>query len=248
MTVISDNQHVIDVLAERPDDVPGVLRMMKAIQRHAEQQHPRYTEDGLACFNYLYHEITTEVWERLRNHEFRGTEFITRLDVEFAKRYFRALLADATGTEVPRSWQVLLSRRSALDIDPQQFAVAGVNAHVNFDLPFALLSTCDALRLSFGEDEHADYQAINDVFADHMRSLRGHFETRLQRKLDRGVFAQLTDGVDDLTVVLARDVAWHRAKHLATMPEESEELSQARAQMDWQASMIGRAVLDLPRL
>jgi hypothetical protein len=247
MTVISDNQSVIDILAERPpDDVPGVLLRLEAIQVLADQRHPRYAEDGLACFNYLYHKITAEVWRRLRDHRFRSTEFIARLDVEFAKRYFQALLADATGTEVPRAWQVLLARRSVSHIDPQQFAVAGVNAHVNFDLPFALLRTLAVLELSFGEDEHADYQAINEVFAEHMRSLRRHFENRLQRELDHGVIAQLTDGVDDLTVVLARNAAWHRAKHLATLVEESAEFNRVRAEMDWQTSMIGRAVLVLP--
>jgi hypothetical protein len=241
-----DSQSVMRALSRLPQDVPGVVSVLEALQVIAELRAPRLEEDGLACFNYLYREITREVRKRIDNDEFEDADFIIRLDVEFAKRYFEAILADAVGTQVPASWSVLLDRRSAPNIEPVQFAVAGVNAHVDYDLAFALISTCRALDRPLGESERADYEAINQVFADHMGQLRQHFETRSQRRLDAGVFAQLADGVGDLAVVLSRDAAWHRAEHLNTMSDPSPELERARAAIDWRTAMVGRAVLDLP--
>jgi len=232
--------------SDPPVDVPGVLARLDALQSIAEQHPPRYGEDGLACFNYLYREITTEVWDRIQSNDFRSREFISRFDVEFAKRYFDAVLPRAAGRPVPESWQVLLERRSDPDINRIQFAVAGVNAHVDFDLAFALLTTCRALNRPFGEDERADYNLVNQVFADHMRALRRHFEDWWMRVLDGGLLALAADRGGDLAVVVSRDAAWNRAKRLSSLT--GRDFDEESAEIDHQAAIVGRALLEVPLL
>lgn len=238
-----DQQQVAELLADPlPTTVPDVVALLDRLQVLAELT-PSGRADGLACFNYLYRVITQEVQDRLvEGGTFRDPEFLIRLDVEFAARYFAAVRADAVGGPVPRSWRVLLERRGDLDIDPIRFAVAGVNAHVNWDLAFALLSTCDGLSRPFGPAERADYDAINDVFAEHMSDLRRHFENRFEQLLDRLVFDDLADDAGDLTVLLARDAAWLRAEHLATL-RGRPAFDRESAAIDWRASMLGRAIL-----
>jgi len=221
-----------------------VLARLDALQVIAEQQPPRFGEDGLACFNHLYREITAEVWERIQSNGFRSREFITKLDVEFAKRYFDAVLPRADGRPVPESWRVVLDRRSDPEINRIQFAVAGVNAHVDFDLAFALLTTCRDLCRPFGEDERADYNLINQVFANHMRALRQHFEDWWMRVLDRGLFAFIADEGGEVAVIAARDAAWDRAKHLATL--FGRDFDEESARIDRNAAFVGRAVLGIP--
>ena len=230
--------------SDPPVDLPGVLARLDALQIIAEQQPPRFGEDGLACFNHLYREITAEVWERIQSNDFRSREFITKLDVEFAKRYFDAVVPRTDGRPVPESWQVLLERRSDPDINRIQFAVAGVNAHVDFDLAFALLTTCRDLGRPFGEDERADYNLINQVFASHMRALRQHFEDWWMRVFDRGLFALIADEGGELAVIIARDAAWNRAKRLSTL--FGHEFDEESAEIDRQAAIMGRAMLDIP--
>lgn len=47
-----------------------------------------------------------------------------------------------------------------------EYAVVGVNAHVNFDLAPAVVRTCTVLgRSAPGPAERADYRAVNDVFS-----------------------------------------------------------------------------------
>jgi len=242
----SDSQQAIEALRYLPKDVPRVRAVIDALRAVAERHAQRPRDNELACFSYLCREITREVRERVDNNELVDTGFVTRLDAEFATRYFDAVFADAAGTPLPDCWRVLLVRRPALDVDTLQFARVGGNAHISHDLAFALLSMCRALGRPFGEAEYADYEAINQMFADHMGQLREHVESHLHRALGAGVFALVANAVGELTVVFARDAAWHRGERIATLLDPSPELDRARMAIDWQAAMVGRAVLDLP--
>ena len=235
-----------DYPTDPPVDVPGVLVRLEALQAIFEQHPPRYAEDGLACFNYLYREITTEVWEQIQRGGFRSEEFISRFDVEFAKRYLDAVVPRTDGRPVPESWRVLMDRRSEPEINRIQFAVAGVNAHVDFDLAFALLTTCRALGRPFGKDERYDYNKINDIFGEHMRSLRQHFEDPWMRLLDGGLLSLCADEGGELMVVIARDLAWNRAKRLSTLT--GREFDEESAEIDHRAAIVGTALLEVPLL
>jgi hypothetical protein len=244
----SDSHPVIEALRYLPKDAPAVHSVIDGLRVVAERYTPALREDGLACLNYLCQEITREVRERIQHHESVDTGFVTRLDLEFATRYFDAVFADAAGTPLPEEWRVLLVRRPALDVDTLRFAAAGRNASISPDLAIALLGMRRALGQPYGEAEFADYQAINQVFADHVGQLREHCERRLQRTLGVGVFALVANAVGDLTVVFAKDAAWHRAQRLATLHDPYLELDRARVAIDWQVAMVGRTVLDIPAL
>lgn len=239
----TENQRLAELLARPPTTVPEVLATQEEIMEIA-QTWPRGKEDGLSCFNYLYHVITKDVLTRIQEDQFKNPKFIPVLDVEFAKRYFNAVYADATGADVPRSWAVLFQRRSNPNIDPQLFAIAGVNAHVNFDLAFAVVTTCAKLGCSYTDTEvHSDYQAVNDIFAQNMADLRQHFEGWLGRLLDKNIVKRALNNVDDLTVVVARDAAWHRAELLSALSDA--ERGRMAEVIDWRTAMVGRGVLDL---
>lgn len=248
MTVLaadaSRSRDVLECLAVPPEDVAGVVRCLDRLQVLAEGG-PRGADDGLACFNHLYREITREVLDQLTaGDRFRDPEFLARLDVEFARRYFAAVRADAAGAPAPRSWRILLDRRGDERIGPVEFAVAGVNAHVNHDLAMAVVQTATVLgRPGLGPTEHADYRAINQIFAEHMAGLREHFESWLERTLDGALIDRILDDTGSLGVVLARDAAWRRAEHLWTLRCRPAEYEQECVALDWRAAMIGRGIL-----
>ena len=240
---------VADLLRTTPDDVPGVVDRLRRLQPVLESG-PRGAEDGLACFNFLYEKITSDVLEQLGEADlFRDPEFLARLDVEFARRYFTALRAEATGRTAPRAWTVLFERRSDPRIGPMEFAICGVNAHVNYDLAPAVVRTCTLLgRPELGSAEHHDHQAINAVFALHMARLRDHFQGRLGRELDGTYLDSLLDGAGSLSVVIARDAAWRRAEHLWGLRSLPSEYERECVAIDWRAAMMGRGVLSVGAL
>src|SRR6266513_1302876 len=150
--------------------VRDVIKRLEEIQSYAEAHEARGQHDGVACFTYLYHRITTRVLEGIESGRFDDGEFVNLLDVVFANRYLAALRASVLSPgDVPDAWEVLFQRRAEPHITRLQFAAAGVNAHVNFDLAVAVADTCTRLGSApaIGE-KHQSYQEINRIFAEEM--------------------------------------------------------------------------------
>ncbi|HYA08078.1 MAG TPA: DUF5995 family protein, partial [Gaiellaceae bacterium] len=111
----------------QPSTVADVVARMEAIAA------PLPRADGVACFTRLYLAVTKGVEARLAGTVFEDTRFLGRLDVVFADLFFAALDAFRRdpGT-APRAWLPLLQARSQRGIAPLQFALAGMNAHINY--------------------------------------------------------------------------------------------------------------------
>ncbi|WP_214369827.1 DUF5995 family protein [Pseudonocardia sp. H11422] len=225
-----------------PGTVGAVLEFLEMLQIEVESQEshgPRHCEDGLACANHLCTEVTMDVRDRLAAGSFVDPEFAAALDVQLMVRYLRAVRDDALGVAVARSWRVLFERR-ALSITPLRFALAGVNAQVNYDLAVALVSTCTVLGRSLGAVERQDYVTLTRVIAER---LRRHARERLGGTPDGAI----DDDVAGLVGDVSGDATWRRAEHLWTLRGRPVETEGERACIDWRASMIGRAILT-PRL
>lgn len=240
-----DCQRMIETTRHSGQAAPGVWAAIDALRGAAERQVPK-RRGGLACFDYLYREITRSVRQGVDRAEPLDAAFLARVDLEFATRYFDAVFADESGTALPDVWRVLLVRRPALDVDTPRTAAPGLAAPVSPDLAAALRTMSRALGRPFAETEYVEYRAINQVFAGHMDRLREHFEGRLGEPLGTGVFALVANAVGDLAVVFAGDADWHRARRLATLVDPSPEVDRARVAIDWQAAMVDRAALDRP--
>jgi len=86
-------QEMTDLLQSHPDDVPAVVDQLTKLQDILGRVPPLLVENPLCDFNKLYLTITESVLERLYAGKFADPSFLSRLDVEFAARYFDALRA-----------------------------------------------------------------------------------------------------------------------------------------------------------
>lgn len=238
---------VAALLATDPEDVAGVVERLAALQELLERGWGK--EDGLACFNYLYLQITRGIADQLDTDLFADRDFLDRFDVEFARRYLAAVRTDARGDTPPRAWAGLLRQRANPRIDPMGFAVAGVNAHVNYDLAPALVRTCTVLgRPSLGLDERQGFDAVNSVFALHMPRLLEHFEGWLLRTLDATLLEQLIGAVADVPVVLAREMAWRQALELWERRSRPAEYELEVEALDRRTALVGWGLLTIAGL
>ena len=121
--------------------------------------------DGVACFNGMYLQVTEAVRDELP--AFESPEFVERLDVLFAEFYFQAFDAAAARAWVSEAWAPLFERRDERGILALQFAIAGMNAHINNDLAHALVLTWRELDLEPSRDtpEFRDYKKVNAILA-----------------------------------------------------------------------------------
>ena len=142
--------------------------------------------DGISCFNKLYLAVTQNVLAGVGQATFADPRFLAALDVSFANLYFAALRAFDSGADTPRAWQPLFQSRANRAIAPIQFALAGMNAHINRDLPVALIDTFAALGLSPREDgaQHADFERVNGLLATTEKQVKELYLDGLTRTLD----------------------------------------------------------------
>lgn len=197
---------VVPAPAPPATSIDDVIARMKSIEAELPPS------DGVACFNRMYLDVTVAVGREVQSGTFADPQFMSRLDVVFANLYLSAVDSlSGPPEEWPVAWRPLLAARDTPDIEPIQFALAGMNVHINHDLPLALVQTCKDLGTSPTDgDHHADYLRINDLLNAAEESVRQSFEPPDVRELDRHTAAVL-NLVAEFGITSSRDVAWNHA-------------------------------------
>jgi hypothetical protein len=198
--------------------------LAEVIARMQATMAPLPGSDGVACFTRLYLAVTEGVQERLAGFAFADPHFLARLDVVFADLFFAALDAAARDPgSVPHAWAPLVEARATRGIAPLQFALAGMSAHINRDLPVALVATCKELGVGLeeGTPQHGDFEHVNGVLAAVEGTVKAQYLSGWLRALDRIVHR--VDRLDDIVAMWdvgrARDAAWVNAEALWALRE-----------------------------
>src|SRR5947207_12748178 len=124
--------------------------------------------DGLKWFNWLYLLVTKSVKSNPTATGWKDPQWLRRLDVVFANFYFAAIESALSGIgTTAKSWQALFEARQKGGVDRIQFALAGMNAHINHDLSLALLQTDSDFGVvpSMTSPEHDDFEHVNGLLA-----------------------------------------------------------------------------------
>lgn len=200
--------------------------------------------DGLACFNRMYLLVTLAVRQRVADGFFADADFMGRFDVQFVNRYLAAIDAyRLLPPAAPRAWRVLFANRSDAAISPLQFALAGMNAHINFDLAAALVETCEALGSAPDSGAREDdFAKINAILAELNEEIRMSFERGILLELDRR-FDGLDNLVTNFSIVAARQTAWVNAQVLWRLREERFLYAAYVNGMDRTVAFAGRTLL-----
>jgi hypothetical protein len=228
-----------DVLARTPvARVPEVLACLNDLQAALG------ATDGVGCFNALYVRVTAAILDADGSRSFKSPAFVEVLDVSFANLYFAALRAWRSGAAAPGAWAPLFEAHARIDIHPLQFALAGMNAHINRDLPVSLCQTSAATGLPLGRtgDVHDDYESVNPILAQVERQAKDDYFSPLATKLDRA-FAGVDDVVATWGIREAREAAWVSAEVLAHLGPASPLGVDYVATMDGVVGFAGRGLL-----
>jgi Family of unknown function (DUF5995) len=138
--------------------------------------------DGVKWFNRLYLRVTVSVARAVAGASFNDVAFMKTLDIVFANQYFSALAAASAGIgSAPSAWRPLLQARNAPGIARIQFALAGMNAHINRDLPAGIVESFLALGGDpIGDDlRERDFDSVNDILERVEQEVKAEFTTGL---------------------------------------------------------------------
>jgi len=195
-----------------PAPAPPAATIDEVIARMRSIDAALPSSDGVACFNRMYLEVTLGVSQKVEQGFFGDPAFVSHLDVVFANLYFCAVDAlSGPPSAMPVAWKPLLAARSDPGIEPIQFALAGMNAHINHDLPLAVVTTCTDLTTAPGDGcHHDDYQKVDALLAASVESVRQSFEPPDVVVVDQHVSA-VANVVGNWSINAAREVAWDTA-------------------------------------
>lgn len=135
--------------------VAGVLTGMQArLDALPATRSPR------RVFLSTYQRTTAAVGRALEQARFEDPEWVDRWDVAFARLYLDAHDADVAGTSVPRPWRQAFD--APVDLPDLLHVLLGINAHINYDLPQALLAVIP-------DDDFTDVRVLARRGRDHAR-------------------------------------------------------------------------------
>lgn len=225
------------VSAAVPATIDDVLRRMQQIDELLAD------EDGLKWFNRLYMMVTKEVDVNPPAGGWKDAEWLLRLDVVFAGFYLRAIAGFLDGSaNTASSWSALMKARYQPGIDRIQFALAGMNAHINHDLALALLETEREMNLEPGDGspQYVDYQAVNELLNRVMPAALQMLAVGIL-----GLVAQDTGKIGRLlafwNICRARDLAWDFSDYLRGLNGIPRVV--ALTAQDQMTGVVGRAIL-----
>jgi len=232
-----DTQLLQIVSGAAPASIADVVAVMQKIDGLLP------SNDGIKWFNRLYLTVTQEVDLQPPPNGWEDAAWLTRLDVVFAGFYFAAIagaLQQVAG--IASSWDALFEARNRAGVDRIQFALAGMNAHINHDLALALLQTDGELNLTpaLQSPEHDDYEQVNGLLERVLPSALNVLATGIV-----GELAQDTGKIGRLLAIwnvrAARDLAWDFAGQLRNLGGIGRDL--ALEAQDKLTGVIGRSLL-----
>jgi hypothetical protein len=166
--------------------------------------------DGAAVFNRMYLTVTERVGEVIAGpasdpSTFLDPERMEQLDVRFANLWLAAYDADRVDRPVAAAWRPIFEAREGGRV-PVQYALAGMNSHIEHDLPIAVFDACRARDLE-PEDVHADYEAVNAVLAAVEAPIRRSFLDEVGLALDEHL-GPVVHLISAWNIDTARDLSW----------------------------------------
>lgn len=201
--------------------------------------------DGVGHFNTMYLAVTEAVASRLDAGMFVDPEFMDRLDVNFVNLYLESYgrHVAAAGEPVCASWRTLFDHRHDERVRPLQFALAGMNAHINHDLPLAVTITAGQLGRPLSHAPlRQDFLAVNEVLGEADDTVRLSLQGPIADALD-DVCGPLDDALSAWGIARARDAAWRQALRLVELQDDPSAYERFLRILDRAVAFAGRCLL-----
>jgi hypothetical protein len=229
---------ILTILQTTPVSIADVLATMQAIDALT------IDGDGLKWFNQLYFQVTQAVESRVASGGFADAPFLSLLDVQFAQLYFNALRDFLSNATLPGCWQTLFAQRNQTALTRIQYALAGVNSHINHDLPCALVSTCalENIAPQHGTTQYNDYTALNSTLDSLIDEAKTELNVRFLGDSLPGA-SQLENTLAAWSVTAARESAWNNAEILWRLRSEAGLAAAFLDTLDGLTSVVNKTLL-----
>jgi hypothetical protein len=205
-------------------DQEDVMQRMQAIIDGWEA-----ASDRRAIFLGCYALMTRNMLTAITQGEFEDNAWVSTLLHHFADYYFNALQAyEAFPEKTPLVWRYAFDAASQPNIHVLRNLVLGVNAHINFDLVFALSDVLQsewaAMTLEQRQSRYRDHCLVNKIIIDTIDSVQDQIVDRYDARME--VVDKILGPLDEwMTAWMIRDwreQVWLNAVQLVEALDEAE--------------------------
>jgi len=199
---------------EHPTGGPSIGVVVKSLQERLAALPEDLRHLGIFLSTYL--RTTEAVGTATEQDSFEDPGWVDRWDLAFAQLYLAALDAElAGGAGVPRPWRLAFD--AAPDIPPLRHVLLGVNAHINYDLPQALLETIrddDFRDAALMARRKRDHERIDDLLGRRVASEGDQLAAAAPLTLLDRILTPLNRRGSRLFLREARQKVWHNTLEL----------------------------------
>lgn len=178
-----------------------VLELLEGLEANL----PKSDLKNLKLFNKTYKIITMGVKEKIGNGFFNDDKWMVKLDVEFAKLYFKALIDHIDGGNIPKAWQFAFDLMKKSDKPKYVYLLLGINAHINNDLPIATAKI-------FNKNRKQDFILINKILEGKIDLIIKELnEDSKMLRVMQGIFRPISQNFLIDMLIGWREEAWKKA-------------------------------------
>jgi hypothetical protein len=197
--------------------------------------------DGMKWFARLYRDVTEAIEIAYDEGRFQVPRFMEGLVVRFGNAFFEAVDHPAG---LSHAWNAVFSRRYDPDVAPIQFAIAGLNSHIGFELPLGLVAEWREFGVepSDTSPQHADWQTVSATVRKVEPQAKHYLLTGAVKEVDR-VFDGADDVVASWAVGEAREAAWAHGAALWRLWDDTELIGPYLATLDRSVGLVSKLLL-----
>jgi hypothetical protein len=193
---------------------PGIAAVVAGMQQRLETLTP--AEETRREFLATYQRTTAAVARAIDRGLFEDPAWVEEWDVVFAELYLAAFDAERAGGEgVPRPWRLAFD--APADLQPLRQVLLGINAHINYDLPQALLAVISVEQFTdeaLLDSRRRDHERIDGVLSDRVAAEDAELATHSARTLLDRALRPLNQRASKRFLRESRRKVWHNTVEL----------------------------------
>lgn len=185
--------------------------------------------DRRAIFLECYALMTRNMLAAISEGKFEDNAWVTIWLHHFTDYYFKALQAyDELPEKAPLVWRYAFDAARRPNVHVLRNLVLGINAHINFDLVFALSDMLQSEWASLTPEQrqsrYRDHGLVNEIISDTIDSVQNQIVDRYDAMME--VVDKILGPLDEwMTIWMIRDWrehVWENAVRLIEATDESE--------------------------
>ena len=232
-------------MSERARPTPAVNSVAELIDELRALQNALSPGNGVKWFVRLYADVTEALALELRGGDLEDPVFLELLVLVYGNSVLNVCEdMERRSQRIARAWAPLFERRHDHRVAPIQFALAGLNAHTNHDVPIGLVHACKSTGIAPDSDgpQYRDYMKMTKLLKRTTDSVKKWLVTGALEEVDE-TFGDVDDAIAMWSLQRARQAAWTSGEVLWSL-RENEHLTVAYVGvMDRMTGFAGRGLL-----